>query len=140
MAAKCILSSPPRRGKKLKEQTLSIIRNRAQRWLNGERDSLWTELQQSVPAHRRIIKKDNLTWKMNRCMELARDGPYSRACKALLSSGIASSSGEALEEMRAKHPQSERTNDDDDFSPVPHGFIPEIDHELTRKMINSFSR
>ena len=40
MAAKCILSSPPRRGKKLKEQTLSIIRNRAQRWLNGERDSL----------------------------------------------------------------------------------------------------
>ena len=37
MIAKCILAAPPRQGKKMKDQSMLIIKNRAQCWLNGER-------------------------------------------------------------------------------------------------------
>jgi len=63
MMSKCILACPKRQGKKGKDQTILMIRNRAQRWLNGERESLWNELLDLVPQHRAHPKNDNEAWK-----------------------------------------------------------------------------
>ena len=52
MISKCILAAPPRQGKAFKDQTLPLIKSRAQRWMNGERDSLWEELCMQMPGTR----------------------------------------------------------------------------------------
>ena len=139
MLAKCVLASPPRQGKAKKAQSEGLIRSRAQRWLNGERAALWEEISQG-----RRRKKSSMSQKdkfyLDRCLELARDGQFSKACQMLISRGIASSSASNIAAMREKHPSSMGEIDLTSMGPTPNRIAPEITSETVEKTIRSFRR
>ena len=140
MLAKCVLATPPRQGKMKKQQTSQLIRGRAQRWLNGERCSLWDELIVYHGYKRDKTKTDNAKFKINRCIELTRDGQFSKACKALVSQGIAEPSDVNMTAMREKHPLCREGTESVDLPSIPHDLMPDIPDQIVEKMIKSFRR
>ena len=139
MLAKCISGSLSHQGKSKKTSGEALIRTRAQRWLNGERLELWEEVSQGrrPKGASPSLKND---FHLDRCLELARDGQYSKACQALTSSGIASSTRQNIAIMRSKHPTHEGSIDLSSAERVSNSMLPEISSELVDKMIRSFRR
>jgi hypothetical protein len=69
---------------------------------------------------------------------LAQDGQFSRACKGFdLQQDRANS---MLEEMRKKHPRAASKVDLSSCKPVIPALVAEVDQELDRKTVDSFSR
>ena len=58
-------------------------------------------------------------------MELTRDGQFAKACKALVSQGLADSSDDNIAALRERHPASEQHLDADGLGSVPVGLLPE---------------
>ena len=77
---------------------------------------------------------------LDRCLELARDGQFSKACQMLISRGIASSSAANIAAMREKHPSSMGEIDLSSMDPTPNRIAPEITSETVEKTIRSFRR
>ena len=66
-------------------QRVAFTRQRLQRWLDGERATLW----QDIPRYKAVRRKQDMTedyeksLRHRRCMDLCREGADSNSCKAL---------------------------------------------------------
>eukprot|EP00973_Karenia_brevis_P054683 7601288-Karenia_brevis.AAC.1 len=84
MLPKCVLAVPNSKGNHMKTQTAALVRRRAERWLAGERMSLWHEAVQSCTAqHRRSSRATTKNARQERAINLTREGLMSKACSAL---------------------------------------------------------
>ena len=112
MLPKAVLCSPARAGKQHETQRVAFTRQRLQRWLDGDRATLW----QDLPSYKLPRKRDSVcpntakAFRQARCDELCGEGALSQACKALYKPGLLDPTV-VLEEMRAKHPVTGRLPD-----------------------------
>ena len=72
-----------------------------------------------------------------RCMELAADGLYARANKALISSGPLRQDEYTERIMQEKHPKMEGIPDLSDLAATSQAQVPELDNGLV-KMLKTF--
>ena len=109
MLPKCVLFAPPRQGKSNKCDTVAFIKARCERWLAGERMELWSD----GPGARQGRQNtkgpkpntmQNTERRQQRCMELAADGQYAKATKALISPSPLGRDESTELAMREKHP------------------------------------
>jgi len=106
MLTKSVLCAPPRAGAQHTNQRVAFTRSRLERWLDGERASLWQDLPTVRVSGKRKRANNAVVDKalsQLRCDGLCREGADSKACQALGSSGLLDPDA-ALEEMRTKHP------------------------------------
>ena len=98
---KLVLFLPP--GKKHFKQKSAVIKRRISLFLEGRRNELWQEATRPVRGKKRAAPPSS-SGNVRRATDLAREGQYRQAAKALLSQGLDFDSAEAVENMRAKHP------------------------------------
>ena len=120
MLPKCVLFAPPRQGKSNKNDTVAFIKLRCERWLEGERMELWLDGPGASQGHQRAICKikndKKIEKQQQRCIELAADGQFSKATKALVSSGPLKRNPDLEKAMREKHPPAQREPDLSDLA------------------------
>ena len=142
MLPKCVLIAPPRQGRKNKRDTIAFIKTRCERWLEGERMELWLDGPGVSQGHQRGKSKmsndQKIEKQQQRCIELAADGLFSKATKALRSSGLLERNPELEKTMLLKHPSAQREPDLSDLVAPAQAQVPEFDTALIRKMINPF--
>ena len=144
MLPKCVLLAPPRQGKSNKNDTVTFTKTRCERWLAGERMELWLD-GPGVKKERRKTKSqkpgtsERADQRHQRCIELAADGQYSKATKALVSPAPLERDEQTEKVMREKHPLAERVPDLSDLAAPGRAQVPEFDSILVKKMLKSFS-
>ena len=134
MLPKCVLCAPPRTGRKHQKAAAAFTLDRLGRWGDGERESLWQNLE-CTPSGAQ--KKPSKELCLKRAETLAREGLDSKACAALTSLGLKEPTREVLQTLRTLHPQAPvppRTPPTD--LPLP----PELCVETVLKMVKSFPR
>ena len=141
MLPKCTLCRPVRGGKSHSSQRLAWTRGRLQRWLAGERTSLW----QDLPLYKRPQNKQHSgetarKQRQDRCIALTGEGGYNNACKALISPPPLSQTEEFASKLRDKHPCSTRPVDLSTFNNVSSTSVPLADVVIVEKCIRSFHR
>ena len=83
MLPKCTLCRPKRGGKSHTSQRLAWTRGRLQRWLAGERASLWFDLPSYFrPQIKNLSAESAKIKRQDRCINLTSEGGFSNACKA----------------------------------------------------------
>ena len=106
LLAKCILHPPSRGECRRFHATASLINNRIHQWQNGEIESLWLEASESIFSHTSRLS-DSKSSNSRRCLQLAWEGQYSKAIRALDSKGVAAPGDpSALQDLSGKHPSS----------------------------------
>ena len=110
MLAKCVLASSATGHRSRWREILKLVRSRIDRWLAGNLVALWSE---AVSGGQSLSKRmqsssrsSNPSHHIRRAKQAVQDGQYSKAIKALSSSGLATPSAEVLQEMLNKHPQA----------------------------------
>ena len=98
---KLVLFLPP--GKKHFKEKSAVVKRRISLFLEGRLNELWQEATRPVRGKKRAAPPSS-SGNVRRATDLAREGQYLQAAKALLSQGLNFDSGEAVENMRAKHP------------------------------------
>ena len=141
MLAKCVLCAPLRAGKQHQSQRVAFTRQRLQRWLDGERASLW----QDIPSYR-LQSKPKLTTaahekalRHKRCEELCREGADSQACRSLYAESPSDPST-VFEEMVAKHPRATSQPDLSRLGAPSLGLVPGVDAEAVLGAVKSFNK
>ena len=141
MLPKCTLCRPARGGKSHSSQRLAWTRGRLQRWLVGERTSLWQDLPQyKRPQNKQHSGETAKKQQQDRCIALTGEGGYSNACKALISPPPLSHTEEVTSKLRDKHPHSTRPIDLSTFNNVSSTSVPLADVVTVEKCIRSFHR
>ena len=141
MLAKCTLCRPPRAGKSRSSQKLEWTRGRLQRWLAGERSSLWQDLPQyKRPQNKNNSHESTRQQQQQRCIALTSEGGYSNACKALTSPPPLGQTREVTAQLREKHPSSSRPIDLCTFGNANSALVPSMDTALVEQCIRSFHR
>ena len=145
MLPKCTLFAPPRQGKSNRSDTLAFTKLRCERWLAGERMELWKDgpgarkngqnTKGSKPSNR-----NNTERQQQRCLELAADGQYSKATKALVSSGPLGWDEHIEKALQEKHPLAQEAPDMSDLAAPSRAHVPDFDSTHVKKMLKSFSR
>ena len=131
MLVKCTLCQPVDGGKSHSSQRLAWTRGRLQRWLAGERSSLWQDLPQyGHSKHKELSGKVAKRQQQERCIELTSEGGYSNACKALISAPPLSQTAEATAKLREKHPSSNQPIDLNTFGNASSALVPHINSDL----------
>ena len=141
MLAKCVLCTPPRAGKQHQNQRLAFTRHRLQRWLDGERASLW----QDIPSYR--SSKQSRTQppqvetalRHKRCEDFCREGADSKACKAL-HAPAPSDPNVVFDEMVRKHPAASRHPDLARLGASNVGLAPAVDALAITAALKSFNK
>ena len=127
-----------------KNDTVAFIKLRCERWLEGERMELWLDGPGASQDHQRAIRNINNDKKIEkqqqRCIELAADGQFSKATKALVSSGPLKRNPDLEKAMKEKHPPAQREPDLSDLATPGRAQVPEFDNALIKKIIKSFPR
>ena len=82
----------------------------------------------------------NTERQQQRCIELAADGQYSKATKALVSPGPLGRDVHTENAMQEKHPLAQGAPDLSDLAAPSRAQVPEFDSILVKKMLKSFSR
>jgi len=137
MLPKCVLVRPPRNGGKHKEQAGAFTKNRCERWLEGERMSLW-ESAKSSQQRRPMTEKEDKDRRWLRVAELTRDGQFSKACSALISNPPLDQTPEVEAALRKKHPVAAGLLD---VSPLgPAGPAPSLAEADVKEGVLSFPR
>ena len=145
MLPKCVLFAPPRQGKSNKGDTVAFTKVRCERWLAGEREELWLDGPGARKGRKstrssKSSKQHDTERQQQRCIELAADGQYSKAAKALVSPGPLERNEEIEKAMREKHPLAQEAPDLSDLAAPSRAQVPEFDSMLVKKMLKSFSR
>ena len=142
MLPKCILFAPPRQGKTNKNETVAYIKLRCERWLAGERMELWLDGPGARQSRKstRSSKTSDTEKRQQRCIQLASDGQYAKATKALVSPCPLGRNAETEKAMHEKHPSAQEVPDLSDLAAPCRDIIPEFDGTFVRKMLKSFSR
>jgi len=109
MLAKCVLCNPPRAGKKHTSQRVSFTRARLNRWLGGERMSLWRDIPTyTPPRQKKTSAEGNKRSRDHRCIEHCAEGGYSAACKALTKEPPLAHTSPFHRQLKDKHPPTHR--------------------------------
>ena len=147
MLPKCVLFAPPRQGKSNKSNTLAFIKNRCERWLEGERMELWLDgpgmrlRRRNTKASKTSNQPDTDTeQRQQRCLELAADGQYSKAAKALVNPRPLERNEATEKSLQEKHPLAQSEVDLTDLAAPDRAQVPEFDGTQVKKMLKSFSR
>eukprot|EP00663_Eupelagonemidae_sp_cell21sb_P000220 gene220-2251_t len=143
MLPKAVLCAAPRAGKAHRQQAGTFTRLRCERWLAGERRTLWDDIPPRArgvahPQTDRDAASDHRQ-RHARATELARDGLDSKACSALISSGLLNNTPEVLNALRSKHPTA-LPPDLSTLGKAPTAAVPEIDIETVRQAVLRFPR
>ena len=105
---------------------------------------LWLDGPGASQGHQRAIRNINNNKKIEkqqqRCIELAADGQFSKATKALVSSGPLKRNPDLEKAMMEKHPPAQREPDLSDLATPGRAQVPEFDSALLKKLIKSFPR
>ena len=140
MLPKCVLLAPPRQGRSNKNDTVAFTKLKCERWLEGERMELWVEGPGS--RQRRQTTKasnpnnhQNTERRQQRCLELAADGQYAKATKALVSPGPLNWDEHTEKALRDKHPIAHSAPDLSDLAAPGRAQVPYFDSTLIRKML-----
>ena len=145
MLPKCVLFAPPRQGKSNKSDTLAFTKLRCERWLAGERLQLWLDgpgakQKRQGSKNSNSGNRDDNSRRQERCLELAADGQYSKATKALVGPGLLIRDEETLKALKDKHPRAQRPPDLSDLAAPGRAQVPELICADVRKMLKSFAR
>ena len=143
MLTKCVLCAPARAGKQHSSQRLAFTRSRLQKWLDGERSTLW----QSLPTYKKQGGSNSSSsnpslqkaLKQKRCEDFCREGADSKACKALTSAGLLEPDA-VLGEMLDKHPAAAQAPDLRALGPLNTGLAPSVDIEDLVGALKSFNK
>ncbi len=100
--AKAVLIPAPRSGKKHKRAQENYTRCLLQRWLDGDKDSLWASACRSTS--KRTAPRNSDAARIARAIDLVEEGKDSQACKTLVSTGLAPDSADTRSALQAKHP------------------------------------
>ena len=93
------------------------------------------------PKNIKDLKTDNnfnTERQQQRCIELASDGQYSKATKALVSPGPLARDENTEKAMKDKHPTAQASPDLSDLATPSRAQVPEIDSTLLKKMLKTF--
>jgi hypothetical protein len=102
MLAKCTLNPSARSGRRHSVLTGQHTRARLQRWLGGERSSLW---QDSVPRPTKAKPpEDNKASRKRRALDMVEEDRLGPACAVLGSSGSAPNNQTTFRQLQDKHP------------------------------------
>ena len=120
---------------------MAWTRGRLQRWLAGERASLW----QNIPQYKRPKFKDYSgdmakTKQQENCISLTAEGGFSKACEALTSSPPLGHTAEVRAKMEEKHPKSNSSINLNMFGPASTALVPEVNTVTVEQCIRSFHR
>ena len=141
MLAKCTLCHLGRAGRSHKSKKLNWTRSRLQRWLDGERAELWSDLPNFSRPHSKQPASDLIKSKQQeRCINLTAEGGYSNACKVLVSSPPLNHTEEATNILANKHPTAIRPVNMSAFGNSSSALVPLADTNLIEKCIRSFHR
>lgn len=140
MLPQSVLCSPGRRGVQHRRQAAAYTRARCLRWLAGDRAELWADRRARghAPQAPRDLKSTEGS-KRRRCVRLAGEGEYARACQALLAEPPAERNPETEAALQAKHPSARRPDLPAD-SEQPEAAVPGLSQEAVRDAIRSFRR
>ncbi len=85
MLVKCVLCAPLRAGKQHQSQRIAFTRQRLQRWINGERATLWQDIPNDKPQRKSksLSAEVDKALRHKRCDYFCREGADSKACKSL---------------------------------------------------------
>ena len=102
MLPQCVLDAPRRGGRKHAKAAASYTLDRLKRWEEGERLELWVSRQMPQQGPRRPLSDAE---RRDLATSLAREGFDSKACSALLATGLARETAETTAALQNLHPQ-----------------------------------
>ena len=127
MLPKCALGAPVRQGKKHKDQNAAKVRAKCERWLAGERLSLWSECETATTRTAQKDAPDKVRERQEvRAIDLAREGLYGKACSALVGTPPLQRTREVTATLRAKHPLAAAPPNLSHLGPAPRASVPDI--------------
>ena len=143
MLTKCTLCSPPRAGKEHKNQRVAFTRSRLNRWLDGDRATLW----QDIPCYRTRQQRTRVMSaqaeqgiRQKRCMDRCGEGADSKACQALIQPPPLQHTGELAREMQDKHPCAERQLDMSRLGAANVALTPTVDCDMISNALLTFNK
>ena len=140
MLSKCVLCTCPRAGKAHSSQRVAFTRGRLNRWLRGERASLWRDMPQYTPPKaKRTSAEGDKHRRAQRCIDLCGEGGDSAACKALTKDPPLSHSATVHRQLKDKHPLNNRPPSANTLL-GPRGPPPTFDGDTVERGIRSFHR
>ena len=102
----------------------------------GERATLLAE----TADRRGATKPSRAAQRAQRCLELAADAQYLKSCAALTSEPPAEVTGDGLEQMRQKHPRSQRPVDAASLPAAHAAAAPQLSADAVECEIRAFPR
>ena len=139
MLPKAVLCPAPRSGSARRAQATNFTTTRCRRWLDGERDELWP----SQPRRRRTppAAATRQSAQQSRCITLAAEGEYSRACSALVAPPLLEASPDIQQKLLAKHPRATAARPGLlGLGPAPVGAVPDITTHAVSNAVRGFRR
>ena len=100
---KAVLTQAPRSGRKHRRSQENHTRCLLQRWLDGEKASLWADAARDAARRGKINNSEAA--RILRATALSEEGKDSQACKTLVSAGLAPDNEATRRALEAKHPQ-----------------------------------
>ena len=102
---RAVLHLPTRSGKNKRVQSARILNDRLKRWISGEHYFLWSETKREADKYSEHKKSTNTKNNIDRAINLTQEGNFGKACKALLSNGMADASQDIISTLQDKHPK-----------------------------------
>ena len=141
MLPKSTLCRLKRGGKSHTSQRLAWTRGRLQRWLAGERASLWFDLPSYFrPQIKNLSAESAKIKRQDRCINLTSEGGFSNSCKALVSSPPLGHTADVTHQLVMKHPPSDNPVNLNAFANASSSLVPLSDVETIENCIKSFHR
>ena len=82
-----------------------ILNDRLKRWISGEHYLLWSESTREADKYSEYKNSTNIKNNIDRAINLTQEGNVGKACKALLSNGMADASQDIISTILDKHPR-----------------------------------
>jgi hypothetical protein len=139
---KAVLRSADRGGgKRGRDKAEAETKDRAKAWLEGKRGALWAP-PRAGKSEKNQSSEGSTAVRRERAVELAKEGLFSKACSALLSSPPVEVTDEVEKEMRAKHPapRPEETSRVKSLRDVSKSAASQVTPEIAAKAIRDFPR
>ena len=102
MLPQCVLGAPPRAGRKHRKAAAAYTLDRLQRWLEGERQTLWDDRHQ--PPRSASARGPTAEQRRELAIALTREGFERKACNALVAEGLSEDTPATAAALRALHP------------------------------------
>ena len=145
MLPKCVLLTPPRAGKSNKHITAAFVKDRCDRWLQGDRMELWAD-GPAARQRRRSSQASNPSDQNEKerrqrlCFEKVADGQYAKGANVLISKPLLPRDEQTEKTLRDKHPKAQKVPNLDNIAAPCRDDVPVLDSTLVKKMIKSFPR